>query len=368
MNLIRKIEFYNKLILTHLIATHMENLQIFPRTEKSIRSFSSISYVVPEIQRGIRIEAVDAIYKRENDYYLKYDHYVIPGTISMVMCNGIEYIVDGQHRMQAYYRLSKEHPDRKLMISIDYYYCDNEEAMEAVYKLVNTCTPNDISRMSVNTYKIKHEVVEFFKKQFSSYIKTTSKPITPNINLDQLGEKLDSVDLSIFQLKEFNKLALDLNTYYSTCTSEQFRKWHVDTKKVDTIRQQENQMFLGLYRCYEWVDKIVSLKQMISENATLDPNRVVTFADMEHNNIAHRVPPTKILKKKVWNCDKTEQPCFCCKDTIEIGNFECGHIVSVARGGATILSNLKPVCSPCNNEMGTKNMMDYCKSIDDQLM
>jgi hypothetical protein len=48
--------------------------------------------------------------------------------------------------------------------------------------------------------------------------------------------------------------------------------------------------------------------------------------------------------------------CFCCED-IEITQitFECGHIISEFHGGETNVDNLLPICSTCNNSMGTEN-------------
>lgn len=55
-----------------------------------------------------------------------------------------------------------------------------------------------------------------------------------------------------------------------------------------------------------------------------------------------------------------ESKCLCC-GIRDIGqnNFECGHIVSEAKGGAATITNLKPICSTCNKSMGTRNMDDF---------
>ena len=36
-------------------------------------------------------------------------------------------------------------------------------------------------------------------------------------------------------------------------------------------------------------------------------------------------------------------------------SFHCGHIIAEAKGGETIVSNLKPICQNCNSSMGTTN-------------
>lgn len=71
----------------------------------------------------------------------------------------------------------------------------------------------------------------------------------------------------------------------------------------------------------------------------------------------------KTLKNKVWDNyigrQKGEGECYCCGKMIDSKDFECGHIIAVAKGGSTTLDNLRPICSCCNKSMGTKNMNSF---------
>ena len=74
------------------------------------------------------------------------------------------------------------------------------------------------------------------------------------------------------------------------------------------------------------------------------------------------------IKKLVWNVNIGEEigktKCVCCKSTdITQMSFNCGHIVAEAKGGKTIVSNLKPICQNCNSSMGTTNMNDFMKTL-----
>ncbi len=42
-------------------------------------------------------------------------------------------------------------------------------------------------------------------------------------------------------------------------------------------------------------------------------------------------------------------------------DWECGHVVSDAGGGETILSNLRPICIACNRSMGKTHMDEFKK-------
>ena len=71
----------------------------------------------------------------------------------------------------------------------------------------------------------------------------------------------------------------------------------------------------------------------------------------------------KAIRAKVWykymgNVAKGK--CYCCKfNEITTFNFEAGHVTSAADGGSDELSNLRPICQPCNRSMGKMNMDDY---------
>ena len=47
--------------------------------------------------------------------------------------------------------------------------------------------------------------------------------------------------------------------------------------------------------------------------------------------------------------------------TIDKARFDCGHVISENEGGGQEIINLRPICSGCNNGMGTMNMIEYVK-------
>ena len=52
---------------------------------------------------------------------------------------------------------------------------------------------------------------------------------------------------------------------------------------------------------------------------------------------------------------------MCFRETISLGNFQAGHIISEANGGRVRLDNLRPVCQLCNTSSGKMNMDDFIK-------
>jgi len=55
--------------------------------------------------------------------------------------------------------------------------------------------------------------------------------------------------------------------------------------------------------------------------------------------------------------------CYCCKVTqITVNDFQCGYYVSKKNGGETTVDNLRPLCSSCNTSLGIKNMDEFMKT------
>ena len=111
-----------------------------------------------------------------------------------------------------------------------------------------------------------------------------------------------------------------------------------------------------------------TLKRKNAKKLTISPNTQELPTE--------KVIPCKIAKKKisaaikklVWNTNIGEEigksKCMCCNSTdITQMSFNCGHIVAEAKGGKTIVSNLKPICQNCNSSMGTTNMNDFMKTL-----
>lgn len=74
-----------------------------------------------------------------------------------------------------------------------------------------------------------------------------------------------------------------------------------------------------------------------------------------------RIPPT--IRKVVfnrWSKGRISMLCYCCRiNEIDCHDFECGHIVAEGMGGRICEENLRPICTPCNRSMGTRNMFEY---------
>jgi hypothetical protein len=67
------------------------------------------------------------------------------------------------------------------------------------------------------------------------------------------------------------------------------------------------------------------------------------------------------LREQVWLASMGEQfkaKCTVtwCSNQVTVFNFQCGHLLAESKGGPTVLENLRPICSRCNQSMGTMHM------------
>lgn len=329
--------------------------------QKIIKSVSELTYVLPDIQRNKDIEHVNKIYDYQNKMYEKCGQYILAGTISIAIVDDVEYLIDGQHRLSCYNLINNEYQDRALDVTVDYYTCKTYNDVEILYKNVNTCKQNDITKMKISSYKIITEVDSYFKTHFKSFLSTGEKPYRPSFNLSKLLIEIENRKIisraNITSGKDFVFRIQELNKFYAHCTIEQFNKWHVKVSEamIQKIKLHNTNLYFGLYSNYEWLEVIVS-KYITGKN----------YKELPHYSETYRPKISKDLRKKVWGSSDMCSNCYCCDESLDFDNFECGHIIPVCQGGLTHLNNLKPICHECNKDMGTMNLEEYKKIRNEQ--
>jgi hypothetical protein len=299
----------------------------------------------------------DEIYQFEKLYYDHHGEYCLHGNISVSIeiKSGVQYLIDGQHRLSAYRALQRDHPDRSITLSIDYYECEGMEAVEQTYKLVNTNMINPITQLSVDEYRIINDTVKWLQTNFREYVKSTMVPHKPCFNPETIRnsmiEKQVVKRLDIKTSQQLIDLVIGLNTFYSRVDPSTYRKLGVRdiSKYLQKIAAMSNGFYLGIYRT-EWIDVLIDCP----------PSK---YTQIDHLMEGYRVPISKVLRQAVWNSKSLEGQCYCCDEKITFDTFECGHITAVSKGGKTTLDNLRPVCRRCNSDMRTNNMDEYKRSI-----
>jgi len=59
---------------------------------------------------------------------------------------------------------------------------------------------------------------------------------------------------------------------------------------------------------------------------------------------------------------------ICNERDIRIEDFQCGHDIAEAKGGGLNIDNLFPVCSLCNQSMGTKSFYKAWQELQTKIL
>ena len=311
-------------------------------------------YKIPDFQRVIIEEHSDLIYNGIKEQYLKTSDIFLVGSISIgvkTQGDGKQQdliVFDGQHRLSAIQRLFKEYPIGNIKIRVDIYRVVDEEQIHMLYNMINQNRQVKIYR-SIDTAVNSRNVEKWFRINFSEHWKDSDKPILLNINGKTLLKRLEVSGMLNMPANDLIIEMTKLNDYYKTFDD---KKWNdcgisLDNKKKEILVRTN--FYLGLYKRYEWIDKLFK-----------------DYINLDHSIIELIHKKDKIPKKRrdeVWNKrfnNLQSGKCFTCNDDINYQKgFHCGHIKSRHNGGSVNVDNLEIVCSTCNLNMSTMNMMDY---------
>lgn len=89
----------------------------------------------------------------------------------------------------------------------------------------------------------------------------------------------------------------------------------------------------------------------------------ITYEKQSKKQSKRRIQVPKSVKDRLWDTtfgpDVGQAECYVCSGVINSKRFEAGHVIAVANGGSTNLSNLKCICGTCNKSMGTMNLEEF---------
>lgn len=319
---------------------------------------------LPPFQRVENNEHTENILKGIKEYYDEHKEIFLPGTISVgrLPDKPKMILLDGQHRIRALEQFNKQNSNiSNELIRIDIYNVQTEEDTYKLYEIINSNKKVALYDGNITPFIIPL-VQKFFKEQFPDYCKTSKNPRCPNISLEELGKKLQAyqviekigVTLENVRTRLLEPI-LSLNAFYSRNTHK-FELWGIEeyTAKYKKLMEGSAPFYLGLFRQYEWIDRLIDGKFNESETRAKE--------------IKGRKKIPAPMRMKVWQKefgDSLKGQCFCCSRELLFNEFECGHVVAVKNGGKDTLENLEAVCRTCNLDMGTCNMMEYKRLFND---
>jgi hypothetical protein len=282
------------------------------------------------------------------------------GVINIHFCKetGELYIIDGQHRYEAVKRICREVCN--FPVAIEIVIVETLDEVKENYKILNKNTtlpdfPETIDKA------IPETVALYFKEKYPTIWSKSSRARRPHIFFDFFQEALGVLTeyLEITTSAELQRMVEEYNMKLSKWNPEQYP----DSKTVNANilgKCKETGMYLGLfshvsdeYR-YDWVKSLIQVEKgiVIRRPKSTAPKKAT-------------IP--KKIREDAWNThvgmNKKSALCICCRTSeIDVFNFHAGHVKSEANGGVVNVENIRPVCSSCNQSMGTMNMDEYVRT------
>lgn len=290
--------------------------------------------------------------KHANDIY-RYltenkNAYLPPIVLGQIKENETWYILDGQHRMDAYRRMYRTFTMFNIPVML--IIANSEETLKDIFYSLNqgmsAVIPSTVDFMTVS-----REVVQAIKADYPLVFMTSMKPRRPNLNETVLQNILVrtletcsgiSGQELVHRIKFLNDQAqsLDYKTFkYPGDKDQQLRRIH----KLACHKK----FVLGLYKEDEFV-------KVLRENSIPNP-------------IYKRKQFTTEERRHIWNAeygtdDFTEKPCIGCSRDIYFDDFDCAHIEPISKGGSNNLDNIRPLCRSCNRKCSDKNLNDFLQN------
>lgn len=295
----------------------------------SIIQLISLNILFPSCQREYISEHVNEIVHYQNEYFKKNKSFLFLGCLEICLLNGKYYCIDGQHRYHAMVELFRTKmegdPLKVFYVWIEIIQCDSKEEMMEYFQVINKNTPlpDFIRHVNEPILILKAHI----KDKYTVYLKNTTKPNKPSINIDIFLENL---------ITRHGDLLKDEKDVIQWLESE-------NTKHGKFLRSRSD-------------DSIIKYIKKIDEKDV-----AFYLGCFWLKSISHKI--SKSLSRIVWDNYYKENLsafCPCCNITkISINDFECGHIISLKNGGETSKNNLRPICRSCNQSMGAKNWDDF---------
>ncbi len=318
-----------------------------------------------EVWNGQRImeeERVKTIVEYQINYYnnnKKWNmfHWCFAGCL----LNDTIYIVDGQHRKEAYDRLKES--EKKLLpkIPILVQKVDNEDEIIDSFQTINKCKPQDlvdikgikidksfrtISMQGVNIYKANHLSIFTEKKAIKPKINATDlinsisfyHP-TDEKQVNNILEQFSSYCFKNVDKKEIKeshlKLATTANCYIGLLTRSGTKGW-------------DNLLKTFMYEFPKEVEIVVNEQSDVK-------------IELKSNK---RKKSKQSLRTIVWKHyfpEKKKGECFCCQIDIDRyhDKWHASHVHPVSKGGIDNIKNLVVCCQSCNLSIGSKHMKEW---------
>ena len=326
---------------------------------------SVLDYQVADIQRLLNEEYIVELMSDQREEYKQHGQFSVLQSITCADFQGRRYILDGQHRVEMFRRLKKEHYPLYQCIPVVIYNTVSMDEIVDYYRRINKNNPINPLEISDMWFNYGKELCSWLVKLFPSYCKTSANNcICPHISMVSLVEYLKQFKVfervldccqDIRPLKTAihtlnNYIAARYHDFMKYGMSQEFSKRCAKCLK----KSPSAPCFLGMWRRFEWIEICL---YMINTGVQVENVNLLNFTHERE-----KIP--KSLRTQVWrkrNGNLMEAACYVCAAPLCYENMECGHVIPFAYNGTIDITNLEPICKVCNRDMGIMHLNEYKK-------
>lgn len=317
-----------------------------------------------DIQRHLDTEHLHELQMYQNTHFQRHGHYVFSNEVVVAVYDGKHALVDGQHRLEVLRYLLVVNPTHAAHVRVPVLVVQLRSVNEYddIFVEVNKNKPVRLYHNVQDWKTVLKHVEDHFQNHYRAYLRTTNHPQVPHVNLDSLLRYLDEGNYVQRLGLGFEALKTEmetLNTFYRCHWREAIPRKYITNVAtwVDKCedKQPHRPLYLGMYRQFEWVDRIL---HKVTHNRE-HPDHPIDYATMTHAPIQYRPRISRTLRRRVWHKRHTSLDngvCYTCARALDYDAFDCGHVTAVFYGGKTCVDNLEPVCHACNVDMGVENL------------
>lgn len=334
------------------MSPYLESITVLPRE-------AIVRFLTPSVQRIVDDSHVEQIVQNQVDAINRHGVFTLRQSLVVATVNNMEYIVDGQHRLEAFRRLLEIYPNHlDVGVPVLVYNLTSESELNELYRSVSQNKPIHPLEKSEEFVHLKL-YLEYLTNSFHAYFSKSEKPLAPNMSEDKLKTKLNEIRPRLTDDASSLERATELlNKSLEHRLTTMQEKDHVRTYLDKTHAKRGRICYLTFFKNFEWVDLVLAL---LRETPSLDRAAANVFLGkiVLDKRRRTRIPAT--TRQNVWqkHNQMLNGSCYCCNNPLQFCNMVCGHIRAHALGGDSSLENLMPICAACNLAMGIENLEDY---------
>lgn len=332
-----------------------------------IEKLVGLDLIVPDIQRNLDATRVQSIVDYQQNYFKSYSTLCFIGDLTLFKNGPNLFVIDGFHRLEAMKRVYMLQPDYNVSTNI--ITANNGLTLERAFLLLNMSKPVPEYVINTTLQHTKRALTESvrtqFQREFKIFISNSQNPRPPNVNLERLlgdilvsglSDRFETLSTLMGYIKYANIKLASHNPKIKNAALDKTEKYDT-TKPLYLSADPENKWMTNEIWIAEYQRSTCALNITANPLSTTNTTEIMRIIPRKRQGVP------KAIRDMLWKLHFNSAPnglCKCCgTNTIEYTAFHAGHIVAKARGGSDELSNLLPICSPCNLGMSTMNMKEF---------